>query len=103
VSVEAGITDVTTLVAAVLHDTIEDTKTTYDELLARFGQEVASVVPRSPTTRHSPRRAQALQVVHAPHISQRAALVKLATRLATCATWRQPAGGLAARAPARVL
>jgi len=32
------------IAAAILHDTIEDTETTYDELLARFGPAVASIV-----------------------------------------------------------
>jgi guanosine-3',5'-bis(diphosphate) 3'-pyrophosphohydrolase len=35
--------DVMVLCAAVLHDTIEDTKTTPDELRALFGEQVASV------------------------------------------------------------
>jgi len=82
-SVEAGITDVTTLVAAVLHDTIEDTKTTYDELLARFGQAVADVVAEVTDDKALPKaERKRLQVVHAPHKSERAALVKLADK--TC-------------------
>ena len=82
-SVEAGITDVTTLVAAVLHDTIEDTKTTYDELLARFGQAVADVVAEVTDDKALPKaERKRLQVVHAPHMSERAALVKLADK--TC-------------------
>jgi (p)ppGpp synthase/HD superfamily hydrolase len=39
-----GIADVPTLTAAVLHDTIEDTTTDYDDLLERFGSDVASWV-----------------------------------------------------------
>lgn len=30
---QAGVEDITTLCAAVLHDTVEDTETTYDELI----------------------------------------------------------------------
>lgn len=41
---EAGVGDVTVLCAAVLHDTIEDTETTSEELRAIFGAKVASVV-----------------------------------------------------------
>jgi (p)ppGpp synthase/HD superfamily hydrolase len=37
-------TDETTLVAALLHDTLEDTDYTYDELVEDFGGEVASIV-----------------------------------------------------------
>lgn len=34
----------TLLAAAVLHDVLEDTDTTYDELVARFGEQIANVV-----------------------------------------------------------
>lgn len=40
----AGVNDVITLSAAVLHDTLEDTDTTMDELCREFGEEVAEVV-----------------------------------------------------------
>src|SRR5512135_3309885 len=43
-SVEAGLADARLLAAAVLHDTLEDTETTYEELRERFGQAVAAVV-----------------------------------------------------------
>lgn len=36
-----GIDDPKVLAAAVLHDTIEDTTTDYDDLIERFGEEVA--------------------------------------------------------------
>jgi (p)ppGpp synthase/HD superfamily hydrolase len=39
-----GIDDPVVLAAAVLHDTIEDTTTDYDDLLGRFGAEVADCV-----------------------------------------------------------
>ena len=82
-SVEGGVTDVLTLVAALLHDTIEDTQTTYDELLARFGQEVADVVAEVTDDKALPKaERKRLQVVHAPQLSERAALVKLADK--TC-------------------
>jgi guanosine-3',5'-bis(diphosphate) 3'-pyrophosphohydrolase len=38
------VTDLVTLIAAVLHDTIEDTKTTAEELEAQFGPTVRKVV-----------------------------------------------------------
>jgi (p)ppGpp synthase/HD superfamily hydrolase len=41
---EFGITDVDTLAAGLLHDTIEDTATDYDEILERFGRRVADLV-----------------------------------------------------------
>ncbi|KAI6229019.1 HD domain-containing protein [Aphelenchoides fujianensis] len=39
-----GITDTPTLVAALLHDTIEDTKTTAEEIEREFGAEVREIV-----------------------------------------------------------
>jgi len=41
---EGGILDATVIVAALLHDTIEDTETTAAELRQLFGAEVADVV-----------------------------------------------------------
>jgi len=82
-SVEGGVTDVLTLVAALLHDTIEDTQTTYDELLARFGQTVADVVAEVTDDTALPKaERKRLQVEHAAQISRRAKLVKLADKIA---------------------
>ncbi|MBV8879548.1 MAG: bifunctional (p)ppGpp synthetase/guanosine-3',5'-bis(diphosphate) 3'-pyrophosphohydrolase [Planctomycetaceae bacterium] len=41
---EFGVRDVDTLAAGLLHDTIEDTATDYDEILERFGRKVADLV-----------------------------------------------------------
>ena len=79
----AGVTDVDVLRAALLHDTVEDTKTTPDELAARFGPRVAGIVAELTDDKHlSKERRKALQVEHAPHLSPEAALVKLADK--TC-------------------
>ena len=42
--VEAGVTDVDVLQAALLHDTVEDTDTTHEELTQHFGERVAGIV-----------------------------------------------------------
>jgi guanosine-3',5'-bis(diphosphate) 3'-pyrophosphohydrolase len=39
-----GVTDLDTLIAAVLHDTIEDTRTDHDDLSERFGARAADYV-----------------------------------------------------------
>jgi guanosine-3',5'-bis(diphosphate) 3'-pyrophosphohydrolase len=41
---EFGVTDIDTLAAGLLHDTIEDTATDYDEVAERFGKRVADFV-----------------------------------------------------------
>ncbi|CAF4491637.1 unnamed protein product, partial [Rotaria magnacalcarata] len=38
---EAGVNDFDILAAALLHDTIEDTQTTFDELQQEFGPRIA--------------------------------------------------------------
>ena len=79
---EGGVQDVTVLCAAVLHDTIEDTETTADELRALFGDQVAAVVLEV-TDDKSLDKAQRkqLQIEHAAHISPEAKLVKLADKI----------------------
>jgi GTP diphosphokinase / guanosine-3',5'-bis(diphosphate) 3'-diphosphatase len=80
---EAGIGDLVVLCAALLHDTIEDTDTTAEELRQRFGSEIAATVLEV-TDDKSLERAERkrLQIEHAAHISARAKLVKLADK--TC-------------------
>lgn len=79
---EAGVTDPVTLAAAVLHDTIEDTKTTAQELDRAFGPEVAGVVVEVTDDKSLPKHERKrLQIEHAAHISQRAQLVKLADKI----------------------
>lgn len=79
---EGGIDDVTVLCAAVLHDTIEDTKTTADELRSAFGPEVASVVEEVTDDKgKDAAERKRLQIEHAPHISSGAKLIKLADKI----------------------
>src|SRR5688572_10082407 len=65
-----GVTDIVTLVAAVLHDTIEDTDTTPEELEAAFGSEVRELVAEVTDDKNLPKEIRKqLQVDHAPHVS----------------------------------
>ena len=79
---EGGIDDEAVLVAAILHDTIEDTDTTADELRRLFGKRITDIVLEV-TDDKSLEKAERkrLQVEHAPHISRRAKLVKLADKI----------------------
>ena len=79
---EGGVRDATVLCAAVLHDTIEDTKTTAAELEGLFGSDVASVVMEVTDDKNLPKEERKrLQEVHARNISSRAKLVKLADKI----------------------
>ena len=42
--VEAGVRDVAVMQAALLHDTVEDTDTTHQQIRDTFGEKVASIV-----------------------------------------------------------
>lgn len=79
---EAGIDDERVLIAAILHDTIEDTETSEQELIREFGQEVTSIVLEVTDDKalSKPERKR-LQIEHAPTISRRAKLVKLADKI----------------------
>lgn len=77
-----GITDPVTLCAALLHDTIEDTQTTADELRAAFGDEIARVVLEVTDDKHLPKQdRKRLQIEHAHTLSKRARAVKLADKI----------------------
>ncbi|AJY15143.1 MULTISPECIES: HD domain-containing protein [Burkholderia] len=79
---EVGIEDERVIVAAVLHDTIEDTETTELELLRLFGKDVADIVLEVTDDKSLPKETRKrLQVEHAAHISRRAKLVKLADKI----------------------
>jgi len=81
-SVEAGLADARLLAAAVLHDTLEDTETTFEELRERFGQAVAAVVLEVTDDKTLPKEERKrLQIEHAAHISRRAKLVKLEDKI----------------------
>ncbi len=77
-----GVRESLPLIAAILHDTLEDTETTPAEIRALFGKEVLSVVLEvtDDKTLPKPRRKQ-LQIEHAPHLSPAAKLVKLADKI----------------------
>jgi len=79
---EGGIDDVDVLCAALLHDTIEDTETTAEELITHFGERVTSIVLEVTDDKslHWTARKQA-QIDHAPHLSFEAKLVKLADKI----------------------
>jgi GTP diphosphokinase / guanosine-3',5'-bis(diphosphate) 3'-diphosphatase len=79
---EAGVDDVEVLAAAILHDTIEDTKTTREELALEFGEAIASLVAEVTDDKQLLKEERKnAQVEHAPHLSPQAKLVKLADKI----------------------
>ena len=79
---EGGIADTTVLVAALLHDTIEDTDASAEELEATFGKEITAIVLEVTDDKSLPKgERKRLQVEHAKNISHRAKLVKLADKI----------------------
>ncbi len=81
-----GVRDAATLLAAVLHDTLEDTQTTPDELRHLFGEEVLSIVEEVTDDKALPKETRKqLQIEHAPQISAKAKLVKLADKICNLA------------------
>ena len=78
----SNITDTATICAALLHDTVEDTETTPEELSATFGQEICDIVMEVTDDKSLSRKARKrAQVEHAPHLSSKARAVKLADKI----------------------
>src|SRR2546425_4306190 len=79
---EGGVTDVETLCAALLHDTVEDTATTHQELVDAFGSRIARIVAEVTDDKSlSKAERKRLQVEHAALLSPEAKLVKLADKI----------------------
>lgn len=79
---EGNVTDIETLCAAALHDTIEDTATTADELKSIFGEKITSIVLELTDDKSLPKHVRKeKQIEHAPHCSPEAKLVKLADKI----------------------
>ncbi|XP_011877427.1 PREDICTED: guanosine-3',5'-bis(diphosphate) 3'-pyrophosphohydrolase MESH1 [Vollenhovia emeryi] len=79
---EGLVFDPVVILAAILHDTVEDTDTTFEEIEKEFGHKVCEVVREVTDNKAlSKTRRKQLQIEHAPNISHEAKLVKLADKL----------------------
>jgi guanosine-3',5'-bis(diphosphate) 3'-pyrophosphohydrolase len=79
---EGGVSDVEVICAALLHDTVEDTDTTPDELHREFGPRIARIVAEVTDDTALPKAdRKRLQIEHAPGLSPEAKLVKLADKI----------------------
>jgi guanosine-3',5'-bis(diphosphate) 3'-pyrophosphohydrolase len=81
-AVEGDVADEAALLCAILHDTVEDTDTSFSELAQRFGQEVADLV-RELTDDKSLKKSEQkrIQIEHATQRSSRARLIKIADKI----------------------
>lgn len=76
-----GARDLNILLAAMLHDTIEDTATRPEEIRELFGEEVLALVLELTDDKSLPKEERKrLQVINAPHKSPAARLIKLADK-----------------------
>jgi len=75
--------DVVLLMGGLLHDTLEDTDATYEDLEQRFGPEVAALMAEVTDDKSLPKEERKrLQVINAPFKSAAATCVKAADK--TC-------------------
>ena len=74
--------DENVLIAALLHDTIEDAAVTYDDIAAKFGEEVAGLVAELTNDNRLPKaKRRAEMMAHLADLSPKAKRIKLADRL----------------------
>lgn len=81
-AVEGNVADDDILVAAVLHDTVEDTETTFAELEEHFGAAVTELVRELTDDKSLPKDVRKqLQIDHAPGRSVGAKQMKIADKV----------------------
>jgi ribosomal protein L17 len=74
--------DADIIIGALLHDTVEDTQTTFEEIEQRFGARVTGFVREVTDDKSLPKATRKqLQIEHASHKSAGAAQIKLADKL----------------------
>lgn len=79
---DVGVTDAHIIAAALLHDTVEDTETSWEELEEAFGKEITDYVREvSDDKTLCKDQRKRLQVEHALHASAGARLIKMADKL----------------------
>ncbi len=77
------VTDENVLCAAILHDTLEDTETTVEELKNNFGEKITSIVLEVSDDKSLEKEVRKqMQIEHAASLSHEAKLVKLADKIA---------------------
>lgn len=79
---EAGERDLNAVLAAILHDTVEDTDTTPDEIEAHFGRRIREIVEELTDDKSLPKQVRKdLQIRHAARKSTPAKRAKMADKI----------------------
>jgi guanosine-3',5'-bis(diphosphate) 3'-pyrophosphohydrolase len=74
--------DLNLVLAGLLHDTIEDTATSHEELAGKFSKDVADLVQEVTDDKSLPKaERKELQVQRSPHKSDRAKMIKMADKI----------------------
>ena len=77
-----GVSNTEILSAAVLHDTLEDTNTTEEELKEKFGETILGFVKEVTDDKTLPKKKRKqIQIEHAPHLSEGATYIKIADKI----------------------
>ena len=80
---EGGVEDAKVIAAALLHDIVEDTETSIEELEVRFGKRIAAMVAEVTDDKSLPKEERKrLQIAASASKSPGAKLVKLADKIA---------------------
>ena len=80
---EGDVTDIPVICGALLHDTVEDTDTTLQEVEREFGAAIREIVDELTDDKELPKaERKRRQVEYAAHASDEAKLVKLADKIA---------------------
>ena len=76
------VSDIDLLSAALLHDTVEDTATSLDEISEQFGLKVSQLVAEVTDDKTLPKmQRKQLQIENAPHKSDQAKQLKIADKI----------------------
>lgn len=79
---EADVSSEALLLAGILHDTVEDTDTSFEELEKIFGIEVTEIVREVTDDKKLPKATRkVLQIEHAQHASSSAKQIKIADKI----------------------
>jgi guanosine-3',5'-bis(diphosphate) 3'-pyrophosphohydrolase len=85
----AQVTDPLTLQAALLHDTVEDTDATPEDLERQFGSKVRDIVMEVTDDESLPKpERKQRQIDNAPNLSREARLIRIADKIYNCSEIR---------------